>query len=1180
MGARRRGVSAFTKTILRSIRGTLGRFLAIMGIVALGCGFYAGLQMCGPDMRADADRFYDGTNLYDAKVVSTLGFGSKDVERIAKVEGVESVMPAMSCDVLTRMGSEQLVLRMSSIDVGVANSATAQDDNTILSDSQTYLNRTFLREGSWPAGDDECVISADKPDADVGIGDSLEVLYGTSDLDDVLKKRTFKVVGTVSSSLYPYTGSFGSTTLGSGMIGMYAFVRPEAFVDDYPYTELYVTVEGARDELSGSDEYEEVVDRVCSRIEDDVDGLAEARLVDVRKESQEKLDDARSEYEQKKTDAQRELEDAKKKLDDALDEIEQGEKKLEDGQKEYDDGVAELDASRKKLDDAKRTLESSRQQLAQGRAELERGESSWQMGKQELLAKLGLDGQASLAQARSVLEAQKAELVQGRSQLEAGIAQATAGIGEAEAGIAQLEAGIAQLDAQIAQVPEGPQKEALVAQRAALATQLEQVRTQLQAAQATKEQLEQQLAQIPATDELDQGLAGVSQLESSRATLDASAAKLAQGQKELAAGEEEYASGQKQLAQGEAELEAAAAELQKGKSELADGRKAYEDGKKEYEKGRKEADEKLADAQKKIDDAQKKINDLELPSIYLLDRSLNEGVATHNADSHRIDSIADVFPFLFFLVAALVSLTTMTRMVADDRTEIGTYKALGYSSSRIASKYLCYAGAAGVVGATVGILVLSQVLPIIVTSSYAIIYTVPLHPLPLPIDVGSALAAGGLGVGVTLVATYAAVIACLREVPATLMLPRAPAAGKRILLERIGPLWRRLSFSWKVTCRNLFRYKRRLAMTVIGISGCTALLLVGFGLHDAIWDIIDCQYGPILHYNTTIGLNSDASKVDVDEVVRFLESDEDVQGIINVRQENMQAGSLNSEEDPMRVQVVIPQSAQSITNAITFRNRVDGATITINDDAVVVTEKISLKYGVGTGDEIILFDQDDIGNVVGDGHALVITGVAENYVGNLVYVGRNAWKSVKDEDLVFSTVFCSVDKSESAMERLAEDLHDFENVSTVIFSNETIDVYRNMLSVVDLVVVLLIVSAGLLAFIVLYNLTNINIEERVREIASLKVLGFTKREVYAYIFREIMLLALLGDALGMVLGTFLETFVVTTAEVDYVMFGRTIHPMSYVYGFAITLVFTVLILFVMRHKLDQVNMVESLKSVE
>jgi len=479
----------------------------------------------------------------------------------------------------------------------------------------------------------------------------------------------------------------------------------------------------------------------------------------------------------------------------------------------------------------------------------------------------------------------------------------------------------------------------------------------------------------------------------------------------------------------------------------------------------------------------------------------------------------------------------------------------------------------------VGIAALSQVLPYIVTTAYSIIYAVPLRHFPLPIDLGISLISGGLGVGVTLAATWAAVVASLREVPANLMLPRAPKSGKRILLERIGFIWRNLSFSWKVTCRNLFRYKRRLTMTVIGISGCTALLLVGFGLHDAIWDIIDGQYGPIVHYDTTVGLDADATEIDVDNVVTYLDGTGEVTGITRVQQENMQAG-VDSDEETIRVQVVIPRDKDELAQAVTFRNRVSHELVAFDDDAVVITEKLSLKYGLGVGDTILLFDQDAIGNITGEGHKMRITGVAENYVGNLVYVGRDAWKTI-DEDLpVFSTIYASTTEDEDVRKAIADKLHDRDDVSIVIYSDETINLYRNMLSVVDMIVVVLIVSAALLAFIVLYNLTNINIGERIREIASLKVLGFTRREVYAYIYREIGLLAVLGDVLGMVLGTYLETFVATTAEVDYVMFGRTIHPLSYLYAFALTLVFTGLILLLMRHKLDKVDMVESLKSVD
>ncbi len=1180
MSARRRGASAFTKTVVRGIGGSLGRFLAIVGIVALGCGFFAGLQMCGPAMRDAADELYDGTYLYDLRVVSTLGFGESDIGRVREVEGVEEVMPSISADVMAHMGSEQLALRISSFDVEAAQKSEAKGQSVVDADDNRYMNRLFLREGSWPNGPQECVVSADDQGLGVGVGDTVEILHGASDSADLLRERTLRIVGTVSSSVYPYTGSYGSTTLGSGSIGMYACVGEEAFDEDTPYTELFVRVRGAQDLKGASDAYEQTVGAVRERLEAYEGELSQMRFDDVRAEAQKELAEGKAEYAKEEAKAKRELADAQKELDEAVQELKRGRKELEDGQVSYDEGKQELEASKAKLADARETLDASRAKLAQGHKEMDDGEASWQAGKRELLAGIGLGPNASLAEARSQLESQRAELLSGREQLEAGIAQAKAGVEQAQGAAVQLEAGIASLDEQIAILPEGPQRDELVAQREALSAQLVEVRARIDEGQAAIGQLEQQLAALPSTDKLDQALGGIAQLESTRSKLDSGAAELAAGERELAAGEREYKDGVEQIERGQAELDAAADELERGRAELADGEAAYEDGLKELEKGRAEADEKLADARKELAEAQKKIDELEPPDIYVLDRTQNEGIATHEADSRRIDSIATVFPLMFFLVAALVALTTMTRMVADDRIEIGTYKALGYSKARIASKYLCYAGAAAAAGAILGIVALSQVLPMVVVSSYGIIYTIPMHPLPLPIDIPIALMSGGVGVAVTLLATYTAVLASLREVPATLMLPRAPAAGKRIFLERMKPLWQRLSFSWKVTCRNLFRYKRRLAMTVVGISGCTALLLVGFGLHDAIWDIIDCQYGPIVRYNTTVGLKDGVSQSDADEVVHTLETVGNAHDIECVQTKNMQARGDDRSAELLRVVVVVPQSDESLAHVLRLRNRQSGEDVSVGDDAVVLTEKISLKYGLSVGDTVVLYDQDDIGNAVGEGYPLTVTGIAENYVGNTVYVGRNAWKTVSQDPPVFSTAFATLPEDPQLRDRVAGVLHDNEDVLTVVFSDETIETYRNMLSVVDLVVVVLIVSAGLLAFIVLYNLTNINIEERVREIASLKVLGFTRREVHAYLYREIVLLVLMGDLLGMVLGTYLETFVVTTAEVDYVMFGRTIHPVSYIYGFAITLIFMAIILLVMRRKLDKVNMVESLKSVD
>lgn len=1260
-----RGRSAFNKTILRSIRESLGRFLAIVGIVALGCGFYAGLQMSGPLMRSNVDDYYTGTNLYDIRLVSSLGFTDADARRVAATGGVESVMPAISCDAMARMGHTQIAVRVSSINVEAAREGEQVGTSTVLSQNSSYLNRVILQEGRWPKGRGECVLSADKSVEGAGIGDTIELLYGTTDLDDVLHKKRFKVVGTVSSSNYPYTGSFGSTTLGTGTIQQYVFVSQAAFVNNMPFTDIYVRVFGAQDFQSGSDAYEAWVGTVEQNLQSKMDELRQARLADVKSDAQEKLDDARSEYEDERSKTYRKLKKAKKKLSKALSQLQDGENKIVQGRKDYEDGKAELAQKeaealaqiadgQRQLDEAQEELVSSKKKLEEGRAQLAQGQSDYEAGESKLLKSLGV---SSLSEARKALEGQKAEVAKSREALlsaRTGAEEVVAGYAEVETQSLQLEQGrvaweegctkllgalaeqgiaassldeaavalgeaIVQMEAlgfpeeQIA-----PLREALASVEELQATgakleageeSLRQARDRLNAAQAELVgglaaqgikvddaqgaigAIDAYVAQIDeGAKQIDEGLANVEKLEEAKAKLDESASELADGERQLKEGEQQHAAGQltlneqsaeaqRQLANARAQLEDAQKELEDAEAELAKGRAEYEDGLAEYKKGKAEAENKLAEAQKELDDAQQEINDIEEPDIYVLDRTKNEGLLTYDADSQRMDSIADVFPFMFFLVAALVALTTMTRMVDDDRIQIGTYKALGYSTSRIASKYLVYAGLASTTGAVIGVLVLSQVLPLIITSSYAIVYAVPLHPLPLPIDVGTALASGGMGVGVTLFATYAAVVASLRENPATLMLPRAPAAGKRILLERIGPLWRRMSFSRKVTCRNLFRYKRRLAMTVIGISGCTALLLVGFGLHDAIWDIINNQYGPIIHYDTTIGLKSDSRTSDVDEVVDYLQKTGEVTNITRVRLENMHAG-VRENEETMNVQVVIPQSSSDFPRAVDLHNRLSGEGIAFNDDSVVVTEKLVMKYGVLVGGDILLFEQDTIGNVTGEGKALRVTGISENYVGNLVYVGRDAWKDVSAKKPVFSMLYACTASDAEVRTNLANELHENDNIATVVFSDETIERYRSMLSVVDFVVVVLIVSAGLLAFIVLYNLTNINIGERIREIASLKVLGFTRAEVHAYVFREIVLLALFGDALGMVLGTFLASFVITTAEVDYVMFGRAIHPPSYVYSFVITMAFTGLILLFMRRKLDNVNMVESLKSIE
>ena len=1283
--------SAFAKGVLRSIRGSLGRFLAIMGIVALGCGFYAGLQMCGPNMRLAADRYYDETQLWDLRVVSTLGFKDADVKRIASTEGVSAAVASHTVDVMARLGNEQVAVRISSLGSKTATTLTAADAGG-RPGGGPVVNRLILREGRWPTSAEECVVSADVSGASVN--DRVEVLSGGADHDRGLRVRKLVVVGTVSSSNYVYTGNLGSTSLASGKIEQCLFVTDDAFGEDTPYTDVYLKVSGADGLQSSSDAYEEKVSEVKGRMEARSGDLSRARQADLRAQAQVTLNEKVKEYQRKRDESYGRLADAKDQLDDAEQRIADGQGKLDEGQREYDEGLATYRGKRadaeRRLSDAQAQIDSGRGELDAQRDRLAAGEWAWRQGYDQLSSQLASAGvtapsaqgyvdeldarltqaeaakaqlaslQGQLAQAREAtgeanrrrvneginelrpkiseledkreraqgaldvlrgrrgeaqaqlndldarirdtqanidrLEAERDKLGPAFSQEQAqSLAAAKATLGKlkekrlsAQADLSKLDAAVGEAEATVRAIDEG-----LATARSSLA-RLQEAQEQIQEAEQGIPQLEAGIGQIQGRLPSDDDIAALTsardnaqRLADTREVLDEGASQLSSAQKRLDASQAELRLQRKdaarQLASAKGRLEAAAGELRRSRDQLAEARAQHDEGLASYTDSKAEVDKRFSKAWQEIQDAQRSIDEIALPDVYTLDRSQSESAATYQADTKRMDNIANVFPLMFFLVAALVALTTMTRMVDDERVQIGTYKALGYGKTRIAGRYLLYALVAAGVGATLGVIVLSQLLPYIIMSAYSIIYAVPPLDLPLPVDWGVALSAAGLGVGVTLLTTWVTVYSSLREPPATLMLPRAPKAGRRILLEHVTPIWRRLSFSWKVTARNLFRYKRRLLMTVIGISGCASLLLVGFGLHDSIWDIIDLQYGPIIHYDTTVGLSDASTELDVSAVTDYLGSAGGASDIVRVQRESMQAtgtGPSTSATSKTHVTVIVPQDSLQAQEAVTFRDRMTGAAVDFDDDAVLVTEKLASLYGIRAGDQLMLFDQDDAGNAIGTGHALTVTGVTENYVANLVYVGRGAWRSVSPVTPVFSTIFCNVPDAGDVRATVSARLHDMTGVSTVTFSDEVINQYRHVLSVVDMVVVVLIVSAAALAFIVLYNLTNINVEERLREIAALKVLGFTKREVYAYIFREIMLLALMGDVAGMLLGIWLERFVITTAEVDYVMFGRSIHPLSFVYAFALTLVFSALVMLVMRRKLDRVDMVESLKSVD
>ncbi len=1101
---------AFDKDILRSITGSWGRFLAIMGIVALGCGFYAGLRMTAPDMDMAADAYYDATELMDIRVVSTLGLADDDLAAISALDGVESVMGAYETDVMVTLDEEQYAVRVHSLPYGVSeltsgeiSDATADAEGASAAVDAAWeardgwLNELVLEEGRWPVADEECIISADVVmSSPVALGDVIRIDEGVQDVDDVLSQRGYRIVGFAHSPYYVSTSSMGSTTLGSGTVEQFMYIPSDGFKADVPYTEAFIQVAGAKELTSGSFDYQSRVDEVVKEISGIAPAREQARLAQVKADAQRTLDEARAEYEEQRQDAD-----------------------------------AQLASAQQELDDAAATLDRSRQELASGRAEHEAGER--ELAWQRQVAEEGFaDGQAQIDDQRSQLDALKAQLDASAPQLAAAWAQAGISPDQASGVIQQLKAELAALD------PTDP--------------------ASADAARVLQERIGKLEALVAMQADHDTGIAGYE--KGMRA--------IAEAQDAL---DRTRSDAEQQIASGQAALDAAAARIANGRAQLAAGEEELASGQASFDEERTRAEDELARAQDELARAQEDIDAIEAPEWLIMDRTKNPGVVSFASDADRVDSIASFFPFIFFLVAALVALTTMTRMVEEERVLIGTFKALGYSRARITSKYLIYAAAASITGSVLGIVALSLILPPVIMEAYAIIYSVP-HALVMPLDAGIALSSAGLGVGITLVATWAAVGATLREDPARLMLPRAPKEGKRILLERIGPLWRRLSFSWKVTLRNIFRYKRRLVMTVIGIAGCTGLLLTGLGLSDAVNDIIDKQYGQTVLYNVQVTGDDDLDEEGRDALASLAPES------AFAFEEPMMASGPDASD--ISVSMIVPEDADRFQELWVMRTRVDREPLSLGGDGIIITEKLARLLGVEVGDELTLAEQDAMGNATSTTYALQVSGIMENYVANYAFLSSALYEATFGKAPDAKALFAKVDGGEGGYQAFREAARAIPGVKTVAFNDEVVDTYKKMLSSVNMIVVVLVIAAAALAFIVLYNLTNINITERQREIATLKVLGFTPHEVDMYIYREIIILTILGALVGLAFGTVLEGFVIVTAEVDYVMFGREIHLMSYAIAFVVTIAFAAVVMLFMRRKLASIDMIESLKSNE
>ena len=642
-------------------------------------------------------------------------------------------------------------------------------------------------------------------------------------------------------------------------------------------------------------------------------------------------------------------------------------------------------------------------------------------------------------------------------------------------------------------------------------------------------------------------------------------ARMVGGRRTLDQSWDAYYENEQKLIDGRKQLEAGKPALEEAKRLLDEGWAEYEAGLAEYEAGKR----RLADARTEIEDAQRELDDIEQPEWYIWDRSNNVSYASFTGNVEKLTAITTIFPIFFFLVAALVVSTTMTRMVEEERLQIGTLKALGYARGEIMQKYLCYALAAAALGTLVGLAIGFVAFPKIIWSAYAMMYYMP--SIATPWRLTQALFAGGTLIVLTVGVTALTCRASLQEVPAALMLPRAPKAGKRILLERITPLWRRLPFTWKVTCRNLLRYKRRFWMTVIGVAGCTALLVAGFGISDSLNAIITKQYTEISHYDlTTIVTQEEATQEG--PVYDYLYGEGPVEESLTVSMETTRQESPEGEID---IYLMIPQDVQRFADFADLHERVSRKATPLGEEGVVLTEKMASIFGVRAGDTITLKNQDDVTGT------FTVTGVCEHYVSNYVYMSAATYQAAFGVAPTYNAVISRLaDDSQETRDAISAELLEMDKVASLSFTEDNVAQVQNMLQSIDAVVVLIIVCAACLAFVVLYNLSSINVAERVKEIATIKVLGFYDREVNAYVNRESVALTLAGILFGVFAGIALHRFIILTVEVDAVMFGREIAPLSFACAVLLTLLFSTIVNLVMQRTLKKISMVESMKAPE
>lgn len=1023
---------SYLKIVAREIKQSFGRFAAIFAIVLLGVGFLFGLISTTPNMRVSVDSYYDKSNVYDINIKSTLGFNDDDIDVIISDDSVEELMQAHVMDVL----------------VDVEGEVTGGRVYGLPFDDELTLNKLTIEEGRFPEKSNEIVVErSDFVLLDVNIGDTVRISEENEDIEDLYAITEFKIVGIVENPYY-FQKQPEMTTVGNGQLGAIIYGNSNIYDMDV-FTDLFLTVSGAKELNTFSDEYHALIKPLVEDFEELGEERANIRYDEIMEEALDEIEESRveaeEEIEEARIDAEKEIE--KERLE-AEEEIEKG--RL-DGQYEINKGRAEGTA------EIERNRATAVEEIEKGRDEAEK----------------------ELEQNRIEAEAEIAESLE---LIELGFITDPEIIKEVEMAQGQIDEMIKQAQGEIDR--------------------------NIQAAY----------------EELDREIQGA-------------------------------------YNQLNAEIQSAQTELNKGieeaKLELDEGiQEAYAELEEEIEKAYIELNEEIQDAKEELED-------LDEGKWYVLDRNANTSYVTFELNSGKVDSVVTVFPVFFYLVAALVSLTTMTRMVEEDRIQIGTLKALGYSRITIVSKYIIYCGLASVLGSLTGILLGMGIIPLVIWNAFDSLFHLP--EFITTFNTKIALISSGIAVIGNMLVTVYVCNHILRENAAMLMLPKAPKPGKRILLERINFLWSRLSFNQKSTIRNIFRYKKHFFMTVIGISGCTALLLTGFGLRDSIGDLANVQFNEIIGYDLVVNFEDGR-----EEIYDLLNRDE----VIDTLELHTDSGEITYASQTEDLSIVSIENLNDLDGFIDLRDRKTGESLQIDNDSGIITEKIWETYQLNLPQSIIIENFD------GDQGQVKTTHITENYVRNYIYISHETYEEAFDIWPDNNAIYVSMtdDVDDETKDDIINGLLRLDNVLSASFIDSNRDTFDNLLDNINYIVLVIIIASGGLAFIVLYNLTNININERKKELATFRVLGFYNEEVASYIFRETAILTLVGILVGLGLGTILHKFVILTVEDPEFMFGRDVKLISYGLSTLITMVFALIVNLFMSKKIRAIKMADSMKA--